>query len=370
MPFLDILVIITEENKIVTDIFSKDTDTHMYLNFYSNHPKHVKLNIPFNLASRIITITSTDILRNKRLEELKVYLKKQHYPEQVINYGIQKALTKGPIITESRRSETTDESSNNLNKIIPFITTYNPRDYDIFSFMRQIETNLHKSERMDKVLQKKKIINSKRQSKSLKRYLTSSKFDFNETVPIVKKCTDKRWHGSTYVRWGRTSCAGSNGELIYSGYTAGQYYKSPLGGPANTLCLPNNPEIPTSSYTYHAIDLYGTEYETNYFRNNSQDEDMPCALCRNNGSSSSVMIPGRRTCYAGWNMEYTGMLAAGNHGHSASNFICVDNNPEYILSGKAGNDGHLMYVVNTKCGPLPCPPYEDNRQVYCVVCSK
>lgn len=97
---------------------------------------------------------------------------------------------------------------------------------------------------------------------------------------------------------------------------------------------------------------------------------MPCALCRNNGSSSSVMIPGRRTCYAGWNMEYTGMLAAGSHSHSASNFICVDNNPEYILSGKAGNDGHLMYVVNTKCGPLPCPPYKDNRQVYCVVCSK
>jgi len=192
MPFLDILVIITEDNEIVTDIFSKDTDTHMYLNFYSNHPKHVKLNIPFNLASRIITITSTDILRNKRLEELKAYLKKQHYPEQVINYGIQKALTKGPIVTESRRSETTEESSNNLNKIIPFVTTYNPRDYDIFSFMRQIETNLHKSERMDKVLQKKKIINSKKQSKSLKRYLTSSKFDFTETVPIVKKCTDKR----------------------------------------------------------------------------------------------------------------------------------------------------------------------------------
>ncbi|CAC5405234.1 unnamed protein product [Mytilus coruscus] len=153
-------------------------------------------------------------------------------------------------------------------------------------------------------------------------------------------------------------------------YTAGQYYNAPLGGPANTLCLPDNPEIPTSSYTYHAIDLYGTEYETNFFRNNSQDEDMPCALCRNNGSSSSVMIPGRRTCYAGWNMEYTGILAAGSHGHSASNFICVDKDPEYIRSGKASDNGHLMYVVNVKCGSLPCPPYEENRQVYCVVCSK
>ncbi|CAG2209132.1 unnamed protein product [Mytilus edulis] len=214
----------------------------------------------------------------------------------------------------------------------------------------------------------------------------------NATITDLKQSLSvMQGHGSTYVRWGRTSCAGSNGELIYSGtyfkeryseqlnnelvkidrgYTAGQYYASPLGGPANTLCLPNNPEIPTSSYTYHTIDLYGTEYETNYFRNNSQDEDMPCALCRNNGSSSSVMIPGRRTCYAGWNVEYTGMLAAGSHSHSASNFICVDNDPEYIRSGKASDNGHLMYVVNTKCGSLPCPPYEENRQVYCVVCSK
>lgn len=94
--------------------------------------------------------------------------------------------------------------------------------------MQQIETNLHKSERMDKVLQKKKIINSKRQSKSLKRYLTSSKFDFNETVPIVKKCTDKRCmtmnlieESSIYFKNGKhftvkqnMSCKSSN--VIYS----------------------------------------------------------------------------------------------------------------------------------------------------------
>ncbi|CAC5417439.1 unnamed protein product [Mytilus coruscus] len=158
MPFLDILVLITEDNEIVRDIFSKYTDTHiMYLNFYSNHPKHVKLNIPFNLASRIITITSTELLRKKRLEELKVYLKKQQYPEQGKDYGIQKALIKGPIITESRRSESTEESSNNLNKIVPFVTTYYPGDYDIFSFMRQIENNLHKSEKWTKFYKKRRL---------------------------------------------------------------------------------------------------------------------------------------------------------------------------------------------------------------------
>jgi hypothetical protein len=45
---------------------------------------------------------------------------------------------------------------------------------------------------MKNVLQKKKIINSKRQPKNLRGFLSSSKFDFHESSPSVKKCTDKR----------------------------------------------------------------------------------------------------------------------------------------------------------------------------------
>lgn len=61
---MDILVLITDDNEIVTDIFYKDTDTHMYFQLYLDHLKHVKLNIPFNQGSRILTYTSTEILRN------------------------------------------------------------------------------------------------------------------------------------------------------------------------------------------------------------------------------------------------------------------------------------------------------------------
>ena len=39
--------------------------------------------------------------------------------------------------------------------IIQFVTTYNPRDYNIFHFMKQIEFNLNSSKRMKNVLQKK-----------------------------------------------------------------------------------------------------------------------------------------------------------------------------------------------------------------------
>ena len=81
--------------------------------------------------------------------------------------------------------------TSNQNNIIPFVATYNPRDYNIFHFMKQIEFSLNSSERMKNVLKKKKIINSKRQPKNLTRFL-SSKVDFHESSPSVKTCTDKK----------------------------------------------------------------------------------------------------------------------------------------------------------------------------------
>jgi hypothetical protein len=131
IPFLDVLIRISTNNNIITDIFSKDTDTHMYLNFRSSHPKHIKINIPFNLASRIITITNTEELRDTRLRELRLYLKNQQYPEEIVEHGIQKALEKGPIHTELREQV---HVTSNQNNIIPFVTTY--RDYNIFHFMK------------------------------------------------------------------------------------------------------------------------------------------------------------------------------------------------------------------------------------------
>jgi hypothetical protein len=107
-------------------------------------------------------------------------LKNQQYPEEIVEHGIQKALEKGPIHTELREQV---HVTSNQNNIIPFVTSYNPRDYNIFHFMKQIEFNLNSSERMKNVLQKKKIINSKRQPKNLKGFLSSSKFDFHESSP-------------------------------------------------------------------------------------------------------------------------------------------------------------------------------------------
>ena len=89
----------------------------------------------------------------------------------------------------------------------------------------------------------------------------------------------------------------------------------------------------------------------------------PCAVCRNKNTTSTIMIPGRELCYAGWTKEYQGLLAGGHVAYTASNFICVDKTPEYVPSGEKNENGHLFYVVNIQCGPLPFPLYHSNHKV-------
>lgn len=98
------------------------------------------------------------------------------------------------------------------------------------------------------------------------------------------------------------------------------------GGPTDSLCLPNNPDLSNTTNSNNLSPLYGTEYETNVFAHDSQDNDMPCAVCRNRNTSSSIMIPDRRYCCKGWKNEYRGILGSGNAGHEPLSYICVYTN--------------------------------------------
>ena len=83
----------TREGKIETDIYYKETDSKQYLLFYSCHPRHTKINIPYNLARRLRTIISEEKVLEKRMRELMSFLSKQNYPEQIIEHSVQQDMS-------------------------------------------------------------------------------------------------------------------------------------------------------------------------------------------------------------------------------------------------------------------------------------
>jgi hypothetical protein len=171
---------------------------------------------------------------------------------------------------------------------------------------------------------------------------------------------------SVFVHWGNNVC-GTDPELVYSGFMGGSLFNE-TGAATNFLCLTDTPifahEVRNRHFGAH---LYGSEYQTN---DRHTDLDPLCAVCRT-PYSTTVMIPGTNTCGAGWLRQYFGFLMAGGYGDAAgSEFICVDHVMASADHSNLDQDGKSLFYTETHCGSLPCTPYEGQRTVLCVVCSK
>ena len=175
--------------------------------------------------------------------------------------------------------------------------------------------------------------------------------------------------GSVYTRWGKSDCP-DTAELVYSGITAGHHYGH-IGAGANYLCLPKDPEYPES--TRAGAQAYGLIYGTEYRQPllGAQNYNPPCAVC-SVSRSSSLMIPAKQTCpSADWTEEYIGYLMSESISYSASMYVCVDKSMEVIPGSEALTGGAWIFHVEADCTTgLPCPPYDRNKELSCVVCTR
>jgi hypothetical protein len=184
-----------------------------------------------------------------------------------------------------------------------------------------------------------------------------------------------RGGGATYVRWGRTTCPDVPGtELVYKGRAAGSHY-SHSGGGSNYQCITMKPEnFDFGPGTVSASFLFGSEYEMwgNIPKSNLKlhEHDVPCVVCYVTNRTALLMIPGKYTCPKNWTREYYGYLMAERYNHHRSTFECVDATPEVVVGGHANHNGALFYHVEPRCGSLPCPPYDQQKEMTCAVCSR
>ena len=123
-----------------------------------------------------------------------------------------------------------------------------------------------------------------------------------------------------------------NREMAFGSYMYGAEYRQPVGGP-----------------------LY--------------NQEATCAVCESPPLSSKIlMIPARDECYPGWEKLYHGRLASGGYTETATQFVCLDENPE-MISGTTTVIGKLFYSVKAYCDNLPCPLYNAHKTLTCVLCA-
>ena len=180
--------------------------------------------------------------------------------------------------------------------------------------------------------------------------------------------------GTVYTRWGKTSCPDNiDTELVYSGL-AGKADNNEKGGGINYQCFPEEPEYSdyrggVQGYSY----AYGVEYEGPINQLGSiylDNHNVPCAVCLATTREAVVMIPAKLTCPSGWTREYNGYLMSEHRNHSPSTFECIDHDAEAVPGSETDTNDGLLYHVEASCNGLPCDPYDPQKELTCVVCTK
>ena len=181
--------------------------------------------------------------------------------------------------------------------------------------------------------------------------------------------------GVIYTRWGGTTCPTDQGtQLLYSG-KAGGTHKHHKGGGANYLCMPDDPDhLQHQSGVQGQGYIAGVQYYYSSLPSLSSNNyhNVPCAVCYVSTRSVSVMIPAKTQCPTHWTLEYIGYLMSEYRNHDGRTmYECVDKDPESVPGLDANSDPTAFFVlVEPYCNDLSCPPYDAEKELTCVICTR
>lgn len=180
-----------KDGYVQSDIYSKPTDSHLYLPYSSSHPSHCKKAIPYGVALRLKRNCSTQEFLSKRIPEYQNYLYRQGYSQREVTTSFNKAL-------EMPSSNNAEEVHNNKKKMLPLVVDFNPLLPDIGKIIRKHMPILNSSPILGEIFNDNSIIPAFRRRKNLKELLAPSKShssasenSFIEDVPGCFKCDKK-----------------------------------------------------------------------------------------------------------------------------------------------------------------------------------
>ena len=127
--FLDISLAI-EESGISTSIFYKPTDSHSYLNYFSNHPRSCKDSIPFSQFLRLKRLCSKDSDFEIKSEEMVKFFLSEDYPCSIVTSALRK-------VKSISREQALQSKNNRSSDKIPLILTYNSYNRKVLSAVKR-----------------------------------------------------------------------------------------------------------------------------------------------------------------------------------------------------------------------------------------
>ena len=130
--YLDVSVSKEEDGTLLTDLYTKPTDTHQYLHWTSCHPYYCKKSIPYSQTLRLGRICSDRGKFDKRCKDLENWLCER---------GYNRAMVKDQITSARRFSR--DELLNKAKGSKPYRVSLNITYHPVLRETRNILENVH-----------------------------------------------------------------------------------------------------------------------------------------------------------------------------------------------------------------------------------
>jgi len=184
--FLDVSVSLDTTGVLITDLYTKSTDTHQYLLASSCHPNHTKRSIAYSQALRILRICSNIDTARHRCQELTEFLVKRGHNRKLVKQQVERAIDKHTLPQPPSTVIRT-------NRPVFFNIQYHPGLPDVKGILSRYLPLLHQSEKMKEVIPRQPIM-SFSQPPNLGRLLCRAKLKTPSVrnTPPCHPCGKKR----------------------------------------------------------------------------------------------------------------------------------------------------------------------------------
>ena len=169
--FLDTTVHMESDGSIWTDLYTKPTDSHNYLNYQSAHPIHLKRSLPYSqlLRLRRICTHTKDFLKHSGM--ILFHFDRRGYPRDLLQKALDKALSKS---REDLLPDRVHTTTNQPNQPFVLTTQYSPHYTALQETVRKNWDLLTRSS-TTKRLAETKIVTGYRRPKNIRDILVKAK---------------------------------------------------------------------------------------------------------------------------------------------------------------------------------------------------
>ena len=188
--FLDITIAHNSQEKLTTTLYCKPTDSHNYLLYSSEHPRHILRGIPYSQFLRVRRICSNILDFRQNALMLSSHFIRRGYPSKLVHSAMRKAELQDRDILIAKNApvaKTRVKNTDPTEKTFYLVSTHNPSNPPIREI---VETNwplLNKS-KATRFLNDAKLIFGQRRNKNLSDHLVRAS---TQTTPNKGKNIDK-----------------------------------------------------------------------------------------------------------------------------------------------------------------------------------